>query len=290
MPNQIPFGLLGGRLLGVEEVSSGLACNCVCPQCGSKLIARKGKENRHHFAHYQNTACEGALESALHLKAKAVIADVQMLMLPAVYLHRQKTPFYNPQLTSFTTVRTESYFQGFKPDLILTKGNKHLIVEIVVTHKVDAKKLLKIRRSNTPGLAINALALYQDLIKYDFTSNDFVEEILYGTSYKYWLFNPQKERIEYGIRKRAATRPAKHYYKKGFHNYYVSHCPLQKRSWTTSRFYANVFQDCAYCSRCLEISYHQSWVGFKLVNEKPKAVTCWGQLAMPQPFKDSRLF
>ena len=292
MPNQIPFGLREGQLLGIEEVSSGLACNCICPQCRSKLIARKGKENRHHFAHYQNTVCEGALESALHLKAKAVIAEAQMLMLPAVYLHRQETPFYSPQLTSFTVVEVETYFQGFKPDLILTKGNKHLIVEIVVSHKVDTRKLLKIRRSNTPVMAINALALYHDLMKNDiaFQSHDFVEEILYSTAHKYWVFNPQKERIEYGIRKRAAFKPVKHYCQKGFHNYYVTNCPLKKRSWPSTGFYARVFQDCVHCSRCLEINYHKSWVGFRAVAELPKSVTCWGHLPSPKAYKKNRLF
>jgi hypothetical protein len=289
MSNQIPFGLRGGQLLGVEEVNSGLACDCICPQCGARLIARKGQENRHHFAHYQQTACEGALESALHLKAKSVIAEAQMLMLPAVYLHRQKRPFHSPRLASFTAIETEPFFQSFKPDLLLTKGPKQLIVEVVVTHDVDAKKLLKIRKSNIPALAINVFALYQDLLKHEvpFTTHDFVEEILFGTSHKHWIFNPQKERIEYGIRKRAAIRPVRHYFHKGFHNYYVAHCPLEKRSWPTTGFYASVFQDCAYCSRCLEINYHKSWVGFKEVSERPKSVTCWGNLPMPKAYKNS---
>ena len=230
-----------------------------------------------------------ALESALHLKAKAVIAETQMLVLPAVYLHRQQAPFHKPQLLSFSEIMTEPYLKNFKPDLLLIRKQKSLIVEIVVSHKPDLRKLLKIRQSNIPAIAIDALAIYQDLIKSEvaFTTHDFVEEILYSSSYKYWLYNPQKEKVEYGIRKRAALRPVKHYFQKGFHHYYVTNCPLKKRSWPTTGFYANVFQDCAYCARCLEINYHKYWVGFKEVNELPRFVTCWGHLALPKTYKNS---
>ena len=31
-----------GRLLHIGEVPSGLACNCVCPGCGRRMVAKKG--------------------------------------------------------------------------------------------------------------------------------------------------------------------------------------------------------------------------------------------------------
>jgi hypothetical protein len=34
-----------GTMAHVSEVSSGLECNCVCPGCGTRLVARKGDKN-----------------------------------------------------------------------------------------------------------------------------------------------------------------------------------------------------------------------------------------------------
>lgn len=41
-----------GRMVDVTMVARGLACDCVCAHCGALLQAKKGRKNRHHFAHY----------------------------------------------------------------------------------------------------------------------------------------------------------------------------------------------------------------------------------------------
>ncbi len=39
-----------GKMVYIEDVPNGLACNCICPQCHEPLIARNGGEIReHHF-------------------------------------------------------------------------------------------------------------------------------------------------------------------------------------------------------------------------------------------------
>ncbi|MCH8493897.1 MAG: hypothetical protein LAT53_11755 [Idiomarina sp.] len=49
----IPYAKLieGGRLVTVDEVESGLACNCICDCCGATMVARKGESKVHHFGH-----------------------------------------------------------------------------------------------------------------------------------------------------------------------------------------------------------------------------------------------
>ena len=66
---KLPFGLKNGQIVEINEVEKGLACNCICPSCGSPLIARKGQKKIHHFAHYK-ADCKAALETAIHLAAK----------------------------------------------------------------------------------------------------------------------------------------------------------------------------------------------------------------------------
>ena len=42
------MALKNGNLISIDEVESGLKCNCFCPVCNSQLVARKGKERVHH--------------------------------------------------------------------------------------------------------------------------------------------------------------------------------------------------------------------------------------------------
>ncbi|WP_039912988.1 competence protein CoiA family protein [Cellvibrio mixtus] len=62
-----------GRMRHIEMAERGKKCDCVCPDCGSPLIAKKGDQVVWHFAHAVPIECNG--ESALHRAAKQVIED-----------------------------------------------------------------------------------------------------------------------------------------------------------------------------------------------------------------------
>ena len=72
---KVPFGIRNGRLVGTDKVERGLACGCICPECGASLEARKGNVVTHHFAHHAASNCIYGLESALHLGAKQILLD-----------------------------------------------------------------------------------------------------------------------------------------------------------------------------------------------------------------------
>ncbi len=69
----IPYALKDGRIVHVDSVARGRACDCTCPACNGLLVARKGDIRVHHFAHdtYAIAICEG--ESALHATAKHLL-------------------------------------------------------------------------------------------------------------------------------------------------------------------------------------------------------------------------
>ena len=46
-----------GKLVDINDVPSGLECECTCPGCGGKLVAKKGEDTAHHFAHYRIQDC-----------------------------------------------------------------------------------------------------------------------------------------------------------------------------------------------------------------------------------------
>jgi hypothetical protein len=284
MSTQIPFGLRGNRLLETQEVESGLACDCICPKCGGPLIARKGAHNVHHFAHYQKSDCEGALETALHLKAKAILFSRKKIVVPPVYVHHQQKALSTARLFQFEKAQIESYFSGIVSDIVLIKGNKKLIVEITVTHETDTIKIRKIRKHNIPTIEIDALKIYNYALaqKIPFNTQYFSSEMIHGLMFKNWLYNPKKERIEYALRKKASQKKVKHRLCKGYHLYLVNDCPLKKRTSSFGGYFANVFQDCLHCSKCLEIQYARAWVGFKNTTQLPKHVLCWGKLKDPE--------
>ena len=73
------------KLVNIEQVERGLACQCTCFECGEAVIARKGEIKEHHFAHASNkVSCTINSESVLHKYAKEVILESMGLMLPAL--------------------------------------------------------------------------------------------------------------------------------------------------------------------------------------------------------------
>ena len=77
-----PFGLKDGRLVSPVGEPSGLVCNCVCPGCGARLIARHGERITSHFAHHEGHATKSCVESAIHAAAKQVLLEHCRLQVP----------------------------------------------------------------------------------------------------------------------------------------------------------------------------------------------------------------
>ncbi|MCW5199768.1 hypothetical protein VU05_03540 [Desulfobulbus sp. F1] len=73
------YALHGDQLLHISQVAAGLSCNCVCPQCLSSLVARKGKVRQHHFAHFSSVPCQYYVETSLHLTAKAILSSKRII-------------------------------------------------------------------------------------------------------------------------------------------------------------------------------------------------------------------
>ncbi len=148
----------------IEDVPSGLACKCVCPQCGGVLEAHKGKEQRHHFQHHSVAECKGAFESQLHLLSKAIIEENKTLMLPPYKGHYCCLP---PKQQHFTEVVQECIQDDLQPDCLCKFQDEHgieqtLWVEIFYSHAVDEKKAQKIRERKISCIEIDVNQLFKD--------------------------------------------------------------------------------------------------------------------------------
>ena len=151
---KLSFGLRNGELIHISTVPSGLACECYCANCGTKLIARKGEKNAHCFAHYHAEECKYAIETALHLAAKKVLEEANQIALPKLIIQEQvsrqshtkkgEATVCEQHMAHITNVVPEKRLGSIIPDIIAYIDDSPIIIELAVTHFVDNDKKNKI--------------------------------------------------------------------------------------------------------------------------------------------------
>ena len=150
MEDQLGIGVRDGRCISIDDVPSGLACNCVCAKCGKALVAKKGLVRAHHFAHNVDAGCKGAGESALHLAAKQILEEGR-LWLPS------------QQLVVADSVDVEVARGKVRPDVVIVVGGRELLVEIKVTHAVSDEKRDRIRAMGLACVEIDLSSVRRDV-------------------------------------------------------------------------------------------------------------------------------
>lgn len=77
-----------GETVFIEEVSSGLDCDCCCIGCGVPLVAKKGEVKIHHFSHAPKQISTGSLcpfsfERSVFLMVRLLLSEAKTISLPA---------------------------------------------------------------------------------------------------------------------------------------------------------------------------------------------------------------
>jgi len=161
---KVPFGLRDGRLFQPDEVLRGLACNCICPGCGSRLVAHHGEKKIKHFVHYA-AACVNGFESAIHKAAKQVLLESKQILVPAIQATEtlfdrgenvdvRETQSIAERFIPIEAVEVEKDFGSVVPDLVLYGLGKKLFIEIAYTHFVDNEKRSKLKELGIPTLKL----------------------------------------------------------------------------------------------------------------------------------------
>jgi competence protein CoiA-like protein len=154
-----------GDVVSVNEVQRGQACDCTCPSCKAPVIARHGDVRVWHFAHASETDCPGGAESALHLAAKQLIARQGGVMLPPLKIRRTVRTNDGRQgsgeasmpetWVDFDDVKTEVPFGDVIPDVVGYAEGSIYLVEIGVSHFVDAEKLARLQQLGLPSIEVD---------------------------------------------------------------------------------------------------------------------------------------
>ncbi len=192
-----------GEIVSIYKVEAGLNCNCYCPNCKRKLVAKnKGKtsnetlkpnQKRAHFAHYNVPECSGAAESAIHFLAKEILKERKNILLPGSSYNRQT--LLESTFMSFDEVLIEQRVkinnQYIIPDAILVKNGKQLFIEFYKTHIVNDEKIELIKASEISCLEID-LNFIEAVIKGEVNRAGIIELLETEQNGKYWIHN-QKE-------------------------------------------------------------------------------------------------
>ena len=190
---KLPFGQTAdGRMVSPAEVERGAACGCVCPQCATPLVARKGDVLRHHFAHSSEGCGSGALETSLHKMAKQIIADAGRVWVPEMVIYQSNRTHH---IEIFRKVSRDGWIEGavsleqrladFQPDAVLRSPTLDLGIEVYVTHAVDPAKRLKIQEAQLATLEI-------DLSRYDRKmERGQLAQFVLKDAPRFWLFHPR---------------------------------------------------------------------------------------------------
>jgi hypothetical protein len=243
---KLPFGLRNEQLVHVSQVEGGKACGCLCPSCRAELVARKGTRVVHHFAHASGAECAHAVETALHLAAKAAIERAGYFVIPAVRLEfgSYKAPWTLAEAQRIVPdgIALEQRLGGVVPDVVLTVVGRPLLVEVAVTHHVDHEKAQRLAAAGLSTVEVSIGHLARDA-----SESAIGAAVVDGVEHKRWVFNARRERERGRVYAAAAQLPI---VRRGF-AVHVDGCPLPARVWR-GKPYANVVDDCINCEFCVE--------------------------------------
>lgn len=203
---RVPFGLREGRMWSPKQVTPGLQCGCICPACQAPLVAKAtdSEHRRPHFAHLAESNCRAGYETALHKKAKQLLADHAGLLLPA-WDGEDDMP--NPPVLADDTgcwwtgtrvdyparriqlqdLRLEQAQGDYTPDVVAQDDRGELLIEIRVSHAVDALKRRRIQAEGKRLVEIDLSTLNPDVLH---DEGQLIEAVLYHPANRYWLSCP----------------------------------------------------------------------------------------------------
>jgi hypothetical protein len=138
----------------ITEVANGAACRCICFGCERRLIARNGGDpnvRAHSFAHRPEdnvVDCMSSGETALHIRAKEIIAKHCRVTLPATStlgIDGKPVNVSPERSIDLTDIHLEFVAGEVIPDIAATMPDgRRIFIEIANTHLCSQEKIEKL--------------------------------------------------------------------------------------------------------------------------------------------------
>ncbi|MFD1006760.1 competence protein CoiA family protein [Oceanisphaera ostreae] len=213
---KIPYGVDGsGELISAVSATKGSEYSCPC--CGMKLIHRAGEVRVKHFAHPPASNC--SLESVLHITAKRLVyaeilknaAGEEGICLADCCQNCGVEFSTRVPANTFTNAGMEVGVGDYICDVVGYQENTvRLAIEILNTHKVDAKKAANLA---VYWLELKAEDVINNSLKWSPTQANLKES--YCMSCKDHIKHVVAVADKYGINRAlysAVKNPSKHAY------------------------------------------------------------------------------
>jgi hypothetical protein len=149
----------------VSEVANGAACGCICFGCKRPMIAKNGGDasvRAHHFAHRPEDMvydCTTAGETALHVRAKEIIAEHRRVTLPGTTspgIDGKPVDVSPERSIDLTDVLLETAAGELIPDVTARMPDgRRLFIEIANTHPCPPAKIEKLDAMGVEVLEIS---------------------------------------------------------------------------------------------------------------------------------------
>ena len=184
-----------GKIVHISEIERGLACSCVCPSCGDMLVARKGTEVGHHFAHSSGEDCKNGFTASLYYAFLRGISELGYIQLPPYSKNRSVVEdgsglhVIMPQAKVRVNRAEVTKRAGEVTGIVMYCGEKPLILKLLTAYTTGRKNIAKIE---TVGLPVIEIGLSRE----DEINNSMVLSLLKNpTKQVYWVYNKRAEDI-----------------------------------------------------------------------------------------------
>ena len=138
----------------------------------------------------------------LHKLAKQILDQRLELVLPEIAVGNDVDRIVASAGGNFTFDRAEVEvpFEGFQPDVVLYRGARRLLVEVLVTHASDPLKIERIAAAGLSAVEIDLSALPRG------TGPDVIAEALCRSAPRWWIANPRIDEARADLEARRAVR------------------------------------------------------------------------------------
>lgn len=151
-----------GKLVHIDSVSNGILCNCICPNCKERLIARHGDIREHGFAHQSHKRkanLKMCYEVTLFKLAEQILINSKLIYTPSYYrIFNEKKYVFERVSLNYDYRRRDN-----QPNLMCeTKSGVKLLIElkcsnnIMYENEIDLNNILRIR-INLQGQTLDSL-------------------------------------------------------------------------------------------------------------------------------------